>query len=622
MPAFTKLGVVFLMALALSLITDGALAADRTACCDASKGECRDHPHNYDGTKVALLFGVGAYSGKLSPLTNPPNDARDFAQILSDNGFSVRCLQNPKRKEAFSEIKRLASYVFEQDSRDNLFLDDTRVILYFAGHGFQLDSVDYFFFSSDKQLTGKAEIRDVSLSRREIFDEFAGLEKFEPHYIFDSCRKLFDFQLAESPGVVTRGSLPSENIDNPNPRSAVGGYYVVHATTKNGIALDSAPDNAANGAFMSGFKQEIGFPNLEFRRAIQFTVRRLQLQGLTSVPAQEGAGQFAQDMAVIRRSVDDCEALAANVWSETAFCRTLDKSCTSRKVCKVLQSAKATDLTCLKPMLEARLGYDPVQQCQQAAAMGGLFLRTETSEFASPALEASRNFAARLSELQATMQVDLAPMSETIARIDSKQPITQALQGKLRDALLPKGGGGSAVPAMTFDKNTVLQALPSTQGGTIRVLNPSTPLKLNCDTTACIGEWAAVTASLDNEIFRGWVRASQLVPALELRYGTEALYPAKSDLVAIKLKLKASPGASVGPVELTAVQAKGSTVLSESRLIRLKNYVVELGVPEDNIALEIKEVDRLDRDAFIEFKVAPKIPESLPLAYQPKSNVQ
>lgn len=619
--------IVFLLAALTTLAWSGpALSESAAVCCDAVNGGCRQKPHAYDGTKVALLFGVSEYSGKLTPLPNATNDARDFAKILHENGFSVRCVHNPGRREALGELKVLASYVFQKDLEDKLLLEDTRVIVYFAGHGFQLDGVDYFFFANDKPLSNRAQIQEVALSRREVFDEFAGLEKFEPHYVFDSCRQLFDFQLTDSPNVVARGGLHSANISNTHPRHAVGGYYVVHSTTKNNVALDSSPPHKIvdNGVFMARFKEHVAFPNLEMQRAVQFTVRDLQLLGITSVPSQEGAGQFSQQTLSIRRSTSACEFKAANIWGQTAHCRRLEKECTLPKVCSYLEDVTAhrsADVACLKPMLEEKLGYDPVALCAtEASVRKPVFERTELAEFSSPALDASRNFVSRFANLSVeSLKLPL----DVVGHTEPHRPLPPETQSTVRMTLLPpKGSSKDPVPVIAFASDVGLKTIPSSQGGNIRVLQPETRLTLNCDTTYCSPQWAAVTANVNRQVFRGWVATSQLVPALELRYLDNALYPSRSDLAAFKLRLSMS-NAARSPVQLTAVQPKGSVAvdLTESRLIRLKTYAMDLGVPEDRITMKIVDVEKSDARPFIEFNAVPDLSSNLPIAYQPMGSL-
>jgi hypothetical protein len=273
-------------------------------------------------------------------------------------------------------------------------------------------------------------------------------------------------------------------------------------------------------------------------------------------------------------------------------------------------------------MLEGRLGYDPITECQlQANADPAMFARTQAAEFSSPALEASRNFAATIADLQTFANFT----ADVLAVISPKstQPSSKNTQARMRDALLLHvPSGGKALVVIAFDKSVMLKTIPDDKAANILSLDPATPLRLNCDTTICTDHWAAVTANINNKAFRGWVPRSQLIPALELRYNDGALYPTKSDLTALRLKLKPAPGGAPAPIKLTAVQLKGSTALAESRLIRLKNSVVDLGVPEDKISLEIHEVERLDGAPFIELKVASLIPNALPLAYQPFSGVR
>jgi hypothetical protein len=612
--------LAFLRAVALLCACGGIVhAADDDICCDAAAGACLSHPHAYTGLKVALLFGVGEYSGKLTALPNAVNDARDFAAILSKNGFSVRCVRNAKRKEALGELKHLAGYVFPQDASPAEQADDTRMIIYFAGHGFQLKGTDYFFFLTDKQFANEADVQDAALSRREIFDEFAGLEKFEPHYIFDACRALFNFTFSDNPVAVVRGAFPSTDIDTHNPRN-VGGYYVIHSTTKNGVALDSSPENhiTSNGVFMARFKEQVGFPDLPLLAAVQFTARDLQLMGVASVPAQEGAGQVFQNTLSIRRHSSQCEQTAGDIWLETSPCKSLDKACTLKRICGSVKTADAANATCLTSMLKERLGYDPVAECR-GVPVADPIIRTQVPKFASPALTATRNFTATVASLQSVANRDGVVAQS--APLLSGQRITPAIEQAVRAALLPPKDAvkASTVGAQTFHQVVEMRSIPSEKGRTIDLLTAGAPVTLNCGDTACTKQWSAVTANVDKKVIRGWIASSQLVPALELRYAGDALYPTRSDLNALRLRLKSTVPRS--SLRLTAVQRKGAPDLAESRLVRLKGLIADLGVPEDKIERRIVVADSLDGDPFVEVQFGqPVSTDNLPVAYQAQPN--
>jgi hypothetical protein len=271
-------------------------------------------------------------------------------------------------------------------------------------------------------------------------------------------------------------------------------------------------------------------------------------------------------------------------------------------------------------MLESRLGYDPVAECgtAQASLLPDLFNRISSAEFSSVALDVSRNFLTTVAQIQ-----EAAPQRLAYATIEQSPLFEKKLapdeQAKIRAGLLaPKGEVGNALPAVTFDKGVEIKTIPSSSGGNIGVLAANVPLKTNCDIAHCTPQWTAVTAKIKNQIYRGWVPASQLVPALALRFETaDALYPSKSDLNALELKLKSS-GTAQNVYQLTAVQTRESAAMAESRLVRLKSFLANLGVPESNIKLNINQVDRLDGSEFVEMKVEQAInPTNLPIAYQP-----
>ncbi len=81
---------------------------------------------------TALVIGNAEYE-EASELKNPVNDAEDVAKKLTDGGFAVAKLINGTNKEMHKALK-----TFKNAS------DDADVALFFfAGHGVQIDGVNY-----------------------------------------------------------------------------------------------------------------------------------------------------------------------------------------------------------------------------------------------------------------------------------------------------------------------------------------------------------------------------------------------------------------------------------------------------------------------------------------------
>ncbi|MFY9607301.1 MAG: caspase family protein [Blastocatellia bacterium] len=81
--------------------------------------------------RVALVIGNAAYQN--SPLLNPTNDARDFAQALNRSGFEIIHKENATQ----NEMKRAIRLFGEKIRSGGVGL------FYYAGHGMQVDGRNY-----------------------------------------------------------------------------------------------------------------------------------------------------------------------------------------------------------------------------------------------------------------------------------------------------------------------------------------------------------------------------------------------------------------------------------------------------------------------------------------------
>jgi uncharacterized caspase-like protein len=89
-----------------------------------------------DGPRLALLFGVGRYSGEINELKNPKRDADLLGRELRATGFEAKVLRDPTR----AEMRRaLAEFSAELDRAG----PNATGLVYFAGHGVQVNGVNY-----------------------------------------------------------------------------------------------------------------------------------------------------------------------------------------------------------------------------------------------------------------------------------------------------------------------------------------------------------------------------------------------------------------------------------------------------------------------------------------------
>jgi hypothetical protein len=81
-------------------------------------------------------------------LQNAVNDARKMADLLSKQGFVVRCLLNPTQMTFSDEKTRLALFLQQQKLNDPQLADGGRAVIYIAGHGYRdpESNEDYLLF--------------------------------------------------------------------------------------------------------------------------------------------------------------------------------------------------------------------------------------------------------------------------------------------------------------------------------------------------------------------------------------------------------------------------------------------------------------------------------------------
>ena len=103
--------------------------------------------------RVALVVGVARYASQ--SLKNPDNDAKLISAELTKLGFSVRTLIDPKRDEVLKAVDAF--------SRDSKTAD--AALIYFAGHGMELDGQNYLL-PSDARFDPDALIPSTVLAAK------------------------------------------------------------------------------------------------------------------------------------------------------------------------------------------------------------------------------------------------------------------------------------------------------------------------------------------------------------------------------------------------------------------------------------------------------------------------
>jgi tetratricopeptide (TPR) repeat protein len=206
------------------------------------------------GKRVALVIGNGAYA-HVKALPNPPNDAHAIAKNLRDLGFAV------------SEGIDLDRVAMQKITR--AFLLDAAhaqtAVLYFAGHGVQVDGRN-FLVPVDVRLQPGINPIETMIDMDTILAALDDQVRTNI-LIFDACR---NNPLAErvasagpSRGIEAGGLAPPSA---PVAATTLGaGTLIAFATAPGQVALDG---EGANSPFSAALSRHIGTPGLEVQQML------------------------------------------------------------------------------------------------------------------------------------------------------------------------------------------------------------------------------------------------------------------------------------------------------------------------------------------------------------------
>lgn len=201
--------------------------------------------------RVALVMGNSNYQN-VNPLANPANDAEMMSATLRNAGFDLVDL---KRDLKANQMRRAL-----RDFSDQV-RDADMAIIYFAGHGIEIDGVNYLI-PVDAVLE-----RDI-----DAFDEAVPLDRLlsviEPArqlrlVILDACRdNPFANQMKRTLAVASRSVSRGLAAVEPD-----AGTLVVFSAKDGETSFDG---DGANSPFAKAFLKNLKTPGLEVRRLFDF----------------------------------------------------------------------------------------------------------------------------------------------------------------------------------------------------------------------------------------------------------------------------------------------------------------------------------------------------------------
>ena len=200
------------------------------------------------GARVALVIGNAAYPGEAA-LPNASNDALAMADTLRQLGFEVVAVRDASRTQMTEAIANVRAAL---QGRQGVGL------LYYAGHGLQLDWRNYMV-PVDARIVSSADIPLQAVDVSTVVDAFTAAGCRMNIVVLDACR--------DNPFAGTASGKGLAQLDAPP------GSFLAFATAPGNVAIDGDA-RSGNGLYTGFLLEELKKPAAR----IEEVFKRVRLQ--------------------------------------------------------------------------------------------------------------------------------------------------------------------------------------------------------------------------------------------------------------------------------------------------------------------------------------------------------
>lgn len=183
--------------------------------------------------RLALVIGNAAYPN--NALANPVNDAMAMGAALRGLGFTVLELRDAPREEMAAAVAKMQGALAGKNGIG---------MLYYAGHGLQLDWRNYMV-PIDAKLTKASEVAQQTLDVGSVIDAFKRAGNRMNIVVLDACR--------DNPFISTSATKGLAPMDAPP------GTFLAYATAPGNVAEDGET-SGSNGLYTRYLLQELTKP--------------------------------------------------------------------------------------------------------------------------------------------------------------------------------------------------------------------------------------------------------------------------------------------------------------------------------------------------------------------------
>ena len=202
--------------------------------------------------RVALIIGNSAYPGNMA-LANPANDALAMADVLKRLGFTVIELRDGNKAQMSAAIAKVS---------DALKGKQGVGMLYYAGHGLQLDWRNYMV-PVDANLKTAADVPQQTIDLSSVVDTFKAAGNRMNIVVLDACRdNPFGGSTSSGKGLAQLDAPPST--------------LLAYATAPGNVAEDGDA-KSGNGLYTQYLLQELKRPAAKIEdvfKRVRLNVRR------------------------------------------------------------------------------------------------------------------------------------------------------------------------------------------------------------------------------------------------------------------------------------------------------------------------------------------------------------
>jgi hypothetical protein len=200
-------------------------------------------------TRMALVIGNSHYRS-VSALPNPANDAKAVGELLTSAGFQIISASDLSLADMRVAIREFISLVSDKGA-------DTVALVFFAGHGLQVDGENYLV-PVDADIKRESDVPIEALRLGDVMNALSGAPARTRIVILDACRNNPFSDINKTAG---RGLAI---VDAPN------GSIVAYSTAPGSEAEDGIGANSPFTAAFTSVAKEPGLP-------IELALKRVRL---------------------------------------------------------------------------------------------------------------------------------------------------------------------------------------------------------------------------------------------------------------------------------------------------------------------------------------------------------